>query len=79
MLLDAAELFELDLARSIMVGDSLSDILAGKAAGVARLVHVATGHGQSERGSVIALNDKMSGKLEAIAGIGDLKLKEGRA
>jgi len=54
MLLDAGERFGLDLARSWMVGDSLSDIQAGARAGVGHLVHVATGHGQAERAAVEA-------------------------
>ncbi|MEO1606452.1 MAG: HAD family hydrolase [Pseudomonadota bacterium] len=45
MLFKAAEDHDLDLARSWMVGDSLSDMLAGKNAGCRSLV-VRTGYGQ---------------------------------
>lgn len=44
MLLTAAHDLDIDLGRSYMVGDKLSDILAGKAAGVKRTVLVCSGH-----------------------------------
>lgn len=47
MLLEAKEKYEIDLSRSYMVGDTLSDIKAGKNAGC-KTVFVLTGHG-SER------------------------------
>jgi D-glycero-D-manno-heptose 1,7-bisphosphate phosphatase len=53
MLLSAAADLDLDLSRSIMVGDSLSDMEAGDRAGVSRLVHVLTGHGIRERSAVV--------------------------
>lgn len=45
MLLRAARELSLDLARSWMVGDLPSDVLAGRNAGVAGTVLVRTGHG----------------------------------
>jgi D-glycero-D-manno-heptose 1,7-bisphosphate phosphatase len=45
MLLQAAEQFNLDLSRSYMVGDSLADLLAGRAAGVRESIIVRTGRG----------------------------------
>lgn len=47
MLLDAARELNLDLARSIAVGDKASDILAAKRAGLPAAIHVLTGHGAS--------------------------------
>lgn len=41
----AASEHDLDLSRCVMVGDSLRDVQAGKAAGVAATVLVLTGHG----------------------------------
>ena len=38
----------------VMAGDKLSDIEAGAAAGVPKLVHVATGQGLAERARVVA-------------------------
>jgi D-glycero-D-manno-heptose 1,7-bisphosphate phosphatase len=48
LLLQAARALNLDLARSIMVGDALSDLQAGRAAGVAQVALVCTGRGQSQ-------------------------------
>jgi D-glycero-D-manno-heptose 1,7-bisphosphate phosphatase len=48
MLLRAAREHNLDLARSWMIGDMLSDILAGRNAGVRGTIHVRTGHGASQ-------------------------------
>lgn len=44
MLLRAARRLSLDLAASVMVGDRLNDVLAGRAAGVGRCVLVKSGH-----------------------------------
>ena len=47
MLIRAAAELDLDLARSWMVGDTLSDLLAGRNAGVHATILVRTGHGLS--------------------------------
>lgn len=44
MLLRAARDLSLDLARSVIVGDRLSDVQAGRAAGVGRCLLVRSGH-----------------------------------
>jgi D-glycero-D-manno-heptose 1,7-bisphosphate phosphatase len=44
MLMQAARELSLDLAASVIVGDRLSDVLAGRAAGVGRCVLVKSGH-----------------------------------
>lgn len=44
MLLQAAMDFDLDLAASVLIGDKLSDVEAGKCAGVGRTVIVESGH-----------------------------------
>ncbi len=44
MILDAAREHRLDLQRSVLVGDKLTDIEAGRRAGVGRLFLVRTGH-----------------------------------
>ena len=49
MLLEACRDLNLDLKKSILVGDRLSDLEAGARAGVQTLIHVLTGHGPSER------------------------------
>lgn len=48
MVLEAAATTPLDLSRSIMVGDSLSDIIAGQTAGVGQNVLVYTGRGLAQ-------------------------------
>jgi D-glycero-D-manno-heptose 1,7-bisphosphate phosphatase len=45
MILEAGRLLNLDLKRSILVGDKSIDLEAGRAAGLAVGVHVLTGHG----------------------------------
>ena len=53
MLLQAAMDLNLDLQSSIIVGDRLTDLQAGASAGVAFAFHVLTGHGSSDRNSVV--------------------------
>lgn len=45
MLLQAADDLAIDLGRSIMVGDALTDMMAGQAAGVGQSILVRTGRG----------------------------------
>ena len=54
MLLAAGQELNLDLSGSLMIGDRLSDLQAGAAAGLAWLGHVLSGHGQHERPRVAA-------------------------
>ena len=53
MLLQAARALNLDLQCSLLIGDRLSDLQAGAAAGVAVVFHVLSGHGPSARRSVL--------------------------
>ena len=48
MLLEAASAFPLDVGRSIMIGDAWSDVQAGRAAGITKLVLVKTGRGKEQ-------------------------------
>lgn len=48
MLLRAAKMLSLDLARSWIVGDRMGDIAAGRNAGIAGGLHVATGYGTDD-------------------------------
>lgn len=48
MLLEAARVLKIDLGRSFILGDSLSDLAAGRAAGLPRGALVRTGHGERE-------------------------------
>ena len=49
MIFNAADDLKLDLKRSILVGDRLSDIYAGLNAEIPNIFHVKTGHGVKER------------------------------
>lgn len=61
LFLRAAESLSLDLSASIMIGDALSDLEAGKAAGVSKLVLVRTGRGaaQSSLGRIKILGQEV--------------------
>ena len=59
MILDARDSLKLDLSHSVLVGDRLSDLQAGMAAGVAQLCHVETGHGMAERAAVVTWYDQL--------------------
>ena len=49
MIFNAADDLNLDLKRSILIGDRLSDIYAGLNAEIPNIFHVKTGHGAKER------------------------------
>jgi D-glycero-D-manno-heptose 1,7-bisphosphate phosphatase len=53
MLLQAARALNLDVQRSLLIGDRLSDLQAGAKAGVSMVLHVLSGHGPSARASVL--------------------------
>ncbi len=48
MIINAANSLDIDLAKSIMVGDRLSDLISASLAGITTFVHVKTGHGNKE-------------------------------
>ncbi len=70
MLLKAAEDHDLDLARSWMVGDSLSDVLAGRNAGCRSLV-VRTGYGHKVETDFDAEAESLAEAAEFILNEGD--------
>lgn len=78
MLLAAAQDHSLSMAGSMMVGDTLADMIAGAAAGVGALVLVGTGHGSDEREKIEAWNsertDGCQAPLALIDSIADLPL-----
>jgi D-glycero-D-manno-heptose 1,7-bisphosphate phosphatase len=49
LILQAAEALDLDLSRSTLIGDALSDIQAGQAAGVCQRILVRTGRGSRQK------------------------------
>ena len=58
MLLAAADDLNLDLNRSLLVGDRLSDLQAGVSAGLTCIAHVLSGHGDHERSAVISWTEE---------------------
>ena len=52
MILQSIKDFPLDLKKSIIIGDRLSDIQAGARAGLLKAFHLMTGHGNKERAIV---------------------------
>ena len=48
LILQAASDFDIDLERSILIGDALSDLEAGRAAGVGQVVLLRTGRGAAQ-------------------------------
>lgn len=67
MLKMAASALDLDLASSVLVGDQLSDIAAGAAAGIGRMLHVSTGHGRSRRADIAAFGQERGLDLTFVA------------
>ena len=53
MIFKAAKDYKIDLSKSILIGDRLSDITSGVKSGINNLYHVLTGHGSNEREKVI--------------------------
>lgn len=60
MIFQAAEVFNIDLNNSILIGDRKSDILAGLKSGIKLIIHVKTGHGFEERKEIINLEKNYS-------------------
>ena len=54
MLQIAASKLSIDLSRSILIGDRLSDLQAGVRAGLSCVMHVLTGHGEEERQEILS-------------------------
>ena len=48
LLFQAAQALAIDLSSSWMIGDALTDVMAGRAAGVERTALVLTGHGEAQ-------------------------------
>lgn len=64
-------------SRSVMLGDSLSDIEAGLRAGLERLVHVATGHGLRDRAAVESVaRANMGSRIDCLASLKSLDIEE---
>lgn len=82
MLRAAASDLALLLGQSTMIGDTLADAMAGANAGVARVVHVLTGHGSLERASVEAWASARAGgataRIDFAKSLGGVRPDKGR-
>lgn len=59
MIMEASRHLNLDLQRSVLIGDRLSDLQAGAAAGLAMVFHVLSGYGRSARESVLRWHEQL--------------------
>jgi len=77
MLIEAEGDLNLDLKRSVLVGDRLSDLQSGVNAGVRCLVHVLTGHGRNEREKVrVWSREHLTLLLDSVSDIPESLLSE---
>lgn len=60
MLFQASKDLNIDLRKSILIGDRLSDLKAGINAGLLKTYHLASGHGKKERNEVLKYISKLS-------------------
>lgn len=73
----AATRFRIDVARSVLLGDSSIDIEAGLRAGIGHLIHLGTGHGQRDRAAVENLSRANPGtKIDCLASLQSLEVGE---
>tara|TARA_Y100001968_G_C19367499_1_gene723336 strand:- start:3 stop:671 length:669 start_codon:yes stop_codon:yes gene_type:complete len=70
MLIEAKTELNIDLNKSILIGDRMSDLIAGASAGVSQLIHVLTGHGKKER---LFVQQSMNASNQLV--VGDLSAK----
>ena len=63
MIIKASQDFNIDLSKSFLIGDRLSDIQAGYKAGLRNLVHIFTGSREDERRKVIENYCKINNNL----------------
>ena len=70
MLLEAARLLNLDLRRSVFVGDTAADLQAARAARLASGMHVLTGHGRKHERACAAL-DSTDFPVHIVSGAGE--------
>ena len=53
MIFEAVNDYNINLNNSFLIGDRLTDLLSGKNAGLKKLIHVLTGHGEKERNTIL--------------------------
>ena len=60
MIQNASFNLKIDLSKSIIIGDRLTDLISGLNSGIINLIHVKTGHGMSEQKKIENYFDKLS-------------------
>ena len=74
MIFKAAYDLKLNLNNSILIGDRLTDIIAGQRARIPKIYHVLTGHGEKDRREILKLKNKKNiSNSSEIFCIGNLK------
>lgn len=58
MIFEIEKRFKVNLSKSILIGDRISDLQAGLKSGIGKLVHVETGHGKREKQKILENIDK---------------------
>ena len=58
MILSASKKYNINIDKSLLIGDRLSDMIAGCKSGIKTLVHVKTGHGKNEYATIKNSCDK---------------------
>ena len=53
MIMESLKYFNINLQKSTLIGDRITDLQSGVNAGISNLVHLLTGHGMSERERVL--------------------------
>ncbi|AAQ00362.1 D-glycero-D-manno-heptose 1,7-bisphosphate phosphatasee [Prochlorococcus sp. SS52] len=57
MILNSAITLSVDLSKSLMIGDRISDLQSAARAGIKSLIHIKTGHGKDERSDILSQTD----------------------
>ena len=66
MIFHATSRFNIDLKKSILIGDRLTDLMSADNSGIVTSVHVLTGHGNKERHKILNKFNKSSKKINLI-------------
>ena len=78
MIFEAVDDYNINLKDSFLIGDRLTDLLAGKNAGLKNFIHLLTGHGKKERNIVLnAFRESFeNNELLIINNLSELKLQK---
>ena len=76
MIFEAANDYNIDFDNSFLIGDRLTDLLSAKNAGLKKLIHVLSGHGEKERINILKVfaESYKNNELLIVNNLADLKL-----